>query len=67
TVVYTYGKCALHDLRRTIGTTAMENLLRNYASAHWYGISTTAEFKAAAQAATSVDLSSFWTTHRIDG
>ncbi|MGI5490250.1 M1 family metallopeptidase [Microtetraspora malaysiensis] len=67
TVVYTYGKCALHDLRRVIGTTAMENLLRNYASAHWYGISTTAEFKAAAQAATSVDLSSFWTTHRIDG
>ncbi|WP_214409303.1 M1 family metallopeptidase [Sphaerisporangium fuscum] len=67
TVVYTYGKCALHDLRRTIGATAMETLLRNYAASHWYGISTTAEFKAAAQAATSVDLSSFWTTHRIDG
>ncbi|MFG1879094.1 M1 family metallopeptidase [Sphaerisporangium sp. NPDC049003] len=67
TVVYTYGKCALHDLRRAIGTTAMENLLKNYAASHWYGVSTTAEFKAAAQAATSVDLSSFWTTHRIDG
>lgn len=67
TVVYGYGKCALHDLRRAIGTTAMENLLRNYATAHWYGISTTADFKAAAQAATSADLSSFWTTHRIDG
>ncbi|GLX10071.1 M1 family metallopeptidase [Microbispora sp. NBRC 16548] len=67
TVVYTYGKCALHDLRRAIGTTAMQNLLKNYAAAHWYGISTTADFKAAAQAATSVDLSSFWTTHRIDG
>jgi hypothetical protein len=36
-------------------------------TAHWYGISTTADFKAAAQAATSVNLSSFWTTHRIDG
>jgi hypothetical protein len=67
TVVYTYGKCALHDLRRTIGTTAMQNLLKNYAASHWYGISTTAEFKAAAQAATTVNLSSFWTTHRIDG
>ncbi|GGL07908.1 hypothetical protein Sme01_67610 [Sphaerisporangium melleum] len=67
TVVYNYGKCALHDLRRAIGTTAMQNLLNAYAAAHWYGISTTAEFKAAAQAATSVDLSSFWTTHRIDG
>ncbi|OIJ62768.1 M1 family aminopeptidase [Streptomyces mangrovisoli] len=67
TVVYTYGKCALHDLRRAIGDTAMTTLLKNYASAHWYGVSTTAEFKAAAQAATSTDLTSFWTTHRIDG
>ncbi|MEV7151802.1 M1 family aminopeptidase [Streptomyces sp. NPDC093084] len=67
TVVYGYGKCALHDLRRLIGDSAMTTLLRNYASAHWYGVSTTAEFKAAAQAATSTDLTSFWTTHRIDG
>ncbi|MFC7384462.1 M1 family metallopeptidase [Sphaerisporangium rhizosphaerae] len=67
TVVYTYGKCALHDLRRAIGTTAMQNLLKNYAASHWLGVSTTADFKAAAQAATSVNLSSFWTTHRIDG
>ncbi|MEV5705625.1 M1 family metallopeptidase [Actinoallomurus sp. NPDC052274] len=67
TVVYSYGKCALHDLRRLIGTTAMTNLLRTYAQSHWYGVSTTAEFKAAAQAATSTDLTSFWTQHRIDG
>ncbi|MFI8461424.1 M1 family aminopeptidase [Kitasatospora sp. NPDC101447] len=67
TVVYGYGKCALHDLRRTIGDTAMTTLLRNYAQAHWYGVSTTAEFKAAAQAATTVDLTSFWSQHRIDG
>ncbi|MFF2819342.1 M1 family aminopeptidase [Kitasatospora cineracea] len=67
TVVYGYGKCALHDLRRTIGDTAMTTLLHDYAAAHWYGISTTAEFKAAAQAATTVDLTSFWTQHRIDG
>lgn len=67
TVVYGYGKCALHDLRRLIGDSAMTNLLRTYAQAHWYGVSTTAEFKAAAQAATSVDLTSFWSTHRIDG
>ncbi|MFF5497751.1 M1 family aminopeptidase [Streptomyces aquilus] len=67
TVVYGYGKCALHDLRRLIGDTAMTNLLKSYASSHWYGVSTTAEFKAAAQAATSTDLTSFWNTHRIDG
>ncbi|MGW2711322.1 M1 family aminopeptidase [Streptomyces sp. NPDC001356] len=67
TVVYGYGKCALHDLRRVLGDTAMAKLLKDYASAHWYGVSTTAEFKAAAQAATSTDLTSFWTQHRIEG
>ncbi|BFV55617.1 putative Ig domain-containing protein [Kitasatospora sp. CMC57] len=67
TVVYGYGKCALHDLRRLIGDTAMTKLLHDYAQAHWYGVSTTAEFKAAAQAATATDLTSFWTTHRIEG
>ncbi|GHD89009.1 M1 family aminopeptidase [Streptomyces naganishii] len=65
TVVYGYGKCALHDLRRVIGDSAMEQLLHDYAQSHWYGVSTTAEFKAAAQAATSTDLTSFWTQHRI--
>ncbi|MER6423591.1 M1 family aminopeptidase [Streptomyces sp. NPDC001137] len=67
TVVYGYGKCALHDLRRLIGDTAMTKLLKDYATSHWYGVSTTAEFKAAAQAATTTDLTSFWSTHRIDG
>ncbi|MGW3146112.1 M1 family aminopeptidase [Streptomyces sp. NPDC001177] len=67
TVVYSYGKCALHDLRRVLGDTAMTKLLKDYATSHWYGVSTTAEFKAAAQAATSTDLTSFWTQHRIEG
>ncbi|MEU9128451.1 M1 family aminopeptidase [Kitasatospora sp. NPDC048540] len=67
TVVYNYGKCALHDLRRVLGDTAMTKLLHDYAQSHWYGVSTTAEFKAAAQAATTTDLTSFWTQHRIDG
>jgi hypothetical protein len=68
TVVYGYGKCTLHDLRRLIGTTAMTNLLKSYAASHWYGVSTVADFKAAAQAAAgSTDLTSFWTSHRVDG
>ena len=67
TVVYGYGKCALHDLRRLLGDTVMAKLLKDYATSHWYGVSTTAEFKAAAQAATTTDLTSFWTTHRIVG
>ena len=67
TVVYTYGRCALHDLRRLIGDATMTTLMRSYAQSHWFGISTVADFKAAAQAATTVDLTSYWTTHRIEG
>jgi hypothetical protein len=67
TVVYGYGKCALHDLRRVLGDSAMAKLLKDYATSHWYGVSTTSEFKAAAQAATTTDLTSFWAQHRIDG
>ncbi|MCW2864695.1 MAG: metallopeptidase [Actinoallomurus sp.] len=67
TVVYGYGRCALHDLSRVLGTTAMTKLTHDYAQSHWYGVSTTAEFKAAAQALTSTDLTSFWSQHRIEG
>jgi hypothetical protein len=67
-VVYNYGKCTLHDLRRLIGATAMTTLLRSYAASHWYGVSTVADFKAAAQAAAgSTDLTSFWAAHRVEG
>jgi hypothetical protein len=43
----------------------MERLLASYAKAHWHGVSTPADFKAAAQAASSVDLTSFWRGHGI--
>ncbi|MFL6112169.1 MAG: M1 family metallopeptidase, partial [Catenulispora sp.] len=67
TVIYGFGKCTLHDLRRLIGDTAMTNLMRGYAQSHWYGISTVADFKAAAQqAAGSTDLTSFWGQHRVE-
>ncbi len=67
TVVYNYGKCTLHDLRRLLGDTTMANMLKSYAQSHWYGVSTVAEFKAAAQAATTTDLTSFWASHRVEG
>ncbi len=67
TVIYGYGKCALHDLSHLIGDAAFATVMKDYAAGHWYGISTTAEFKAAAQAATSTDLTSFWADHRIEG
>ncbi|WP_327674431.1 M1 family metallopeptidase [Kitasatospora sp. NBC_00458] len=67
TVVYDYGACALHDLRRLLGADVMEGLLRGYAREHWYGVSSTPAFKAAAQAAAAEDLAPFWAAHRIDG
>ncbi|MDQ1659615.1 MAG: hypothetical protein QOD41_4698 [Cryptosporangiaceae bacterium] len=68
TVIYGYGKCTLHDLRRLIGDTAMTNLLKSYAQSHWYGVSTVADFKAAAQqAAGTTSLTSFWAQHRVEG
>ncbi|MFF2042715.1 M1 family metallopeptidase [Kitasatospora sp. NPDC058170] len=67
TVVYDYGACALHELRRLIGTDTMTRLLHGYAREHWYGVSSTPAFKAAAQGATAEDLTPFWAAHRIDG
>ncbi|MFI7012577.1 M1 family metallopeptidase [Streptomyces sp. NPDC050145] len=64
-VLYSLGPCALWDLEKTIGSDAMDGLLRNYARDHWYGVSTTAAFKRAAQSVTSKDLGPFWETHRI--
>ncbi|MFJ7154346.1 M1 family metallopeptidase [Streptomyces sp. NPDC101118] len=64
-VVYVRGACALHDLERTLGSRAMARMLRGYVRDHWLGVATTADFKRAAQAATSRDLTPFWTEHRI--
>ncbi|MEU4196073.1 M1 family metallopeptidase [Kribbella sp. NPDC026611] len=61
--VYTYGSCALHDLERVIGGPAMARMLAAYAKAHWYGVSTPADFRAAAQAAGAP--ASFWASHAL--
>ncbi|WP_330334331.1 M1 family metallopeptidase [Streptomyces sp. NBC_00536] len=64
-VVYGRGACALHDLERVMGGPAMADMLRGYVRDHWLGVSTTEDFKRAAQAATTKDLGPFWTEHRI--
>jgi hypothetical protein len=65
-VIYGYGKCTLHDLRRLIGDKAMGWLLFSYTQTHWFGVSTVADFKRAAQAvAGSTDLTPFWSRHRV--
>ncbi|MFD0004445.1 M1 family metallopeptidase [Streptomyces sp. NPDC127178] len=63
--LYTAGSCALADLERTLGADSMARLLKQYARDHWYGVSTTAEFKKAAQSVSGKDLNPFWKLHRI--
>jgi aminopeptidase N len=64
-LIYTAGPCALADLERTVGAEPMARLLKRYAHDHWYGVSTTAAFKQAAQSVTGEDLGPFWKRHRI--
>ncbi|MDX3450907.1 M1 family metallopeptidase [Streptomyces sp. ME02-8801-2C] len=64
-VVYMAGPCALSDLERTLGAGTMARLLKRYAHDHWYGVSTTADFKKAAQSMTNKDLTPFWKQYRI--
>ncbi|QQM38824.1 M1 family metallopeptidase [Streptomyces liliifuscus] len=64
-VVYTAGPCALARLEDTLGADIMARLLKRYARDHWYGLSTTADFKKAAQSVTNRDLGPFWTKYRI--
>ncbi|CAL9670321.1 M1 family metallopeptidase [Streptomyces sp. enrichment culture] len=64
-LVYTAGPCALADLERALGADTMARLLKRYARDHWYGVSTTEDFKRAAQSMTAADLGPFWKSHRI--
>lgn len=63
--VYFAGSCVLHELERTIGEAAMARLLKSYVRAHWHGVSTNADFKAAAAKISGRDLTEFWREHRI--
>ena len=71
TVVYGIGACALHALASLLGASVMATFLHDYAVEHALGWSTTDAFKVEAQAVASrlpdpIDLTSFWTTYRID-
>lgn len=64
--VYLNGACMLADLEQTLGSDRMLAMLRSYAVSHRYGVSTPAEFGAAAQAASPVDLTPLWDRWRVD-
>jgi hypothetical protein len=65
-VVYLVGACMMFDLEQTLGSDRMLAMLRRYVAGQRYGISTPAEFRAAAQAASPVDLTPFWANWRVD-
>ncbi|WP_328655851.1 M1 family metallopeptidase [Streptomyces sp. NBC_00334] len=64
-LVYTAGPCALADLERVLGADTMARLLKHYARDHWYGVSTTEDFKRAAQSVADTDLGPFWEAHHL--
>jgi len=53
--VYFIGPCMLADLEQTPGSDRMLAMLKSYAVAHRYGVSTPRDFGAAAQHASPVD------------
>lgn len=63
-LVYTAGPCALATWNAP-SRDAMARLLERYARDHWYGVSTTEDFKRAAQSMTDEDLGPFWESRRI--
>ncbi|MFJ9742986.1 M1 family metallopeptidase [Streptomyces sp. NPDC101166] len=64
-VVYMVGPCVLARLEAVLGADAMAGMLRRYVRDHRYGVSTTADFKRAAQAATDDDLGPLWDEYRV--
>ena len=68
-VIYDQGTCALGAMAHELGMSRFIGVLRGYAAAHRFGITTTAELKAAiekaAQDVPGWDIAQFWRTWRI--
>ena len=64
--VYLIGPCMLADLEQALGSDRMLAMLKSYAVAHRYGVSTPRDFGAAAQHASPVDLTPLWNRWRVD-
>jgi hypothetical protein len=64
--VYLIGACMLNDLEATLGSGRMLAMMKSYATAHRYGVSTPTDFRDAAQAASPVDLTPLWDRWRVD-
>ncbi|GAA2059519.1 hypothetical protein GCM10009839_82440 [Catenulispora yoronensis] len=58
--VYHEGTCMLYDLERTIGRTAMDQLLRGLVSQYEYGVVRPADVRALAASVSGQDLTAFW-------
>jgi len=63
--VYWEGACLLDMLRARMGRAVFERALLGYALANRYGWSTSAEFRAAMDAASAVPLDDLWRRYRV--
>ena len=63
--VYSEGACLLDLLARRMGSGRFRAALRAYALANRYGWSTAAEFRAAMDAASPVDLGPLWARYGV--
>jgi hypothetical protein len=69
-ILYDQGTCALADAADHLGVDRFITLLREYAAAHWLGVSTVPDFKTALEAAAAAwapdwDVASYWRHWRI--
>jgi Peptidase family M1 domain len=68
--VYVNGPCMLHELAGRFGASRFTAILRNYAQAHWFGITRTKDFqvaidRAAARYLPRFDVRAFWVKWRM--
>jgi len=63
--IYSEGACLLDLLRKRMGRRVFDAALRDYALANRYGWSTAAEFRAAMDAASPVELGDLWRRYRV--
>jgi aminopeptidase N len=68
-VVYWQGACMLATLADTFGLNRFLEILHDYAATHWFGVATTADVRAAFEAAATEDGivlgDAFWERWRV--
>ena len=69
--IYSGGGCLLANLANRFGLQRFVGILRDYAHAHWFGVTRTEDFRAAIEAAATADgltfdPATYWSHWRVD-